>query len=64
MVICGPKIFCKRTVLVKLIIKNVVTCFLEHSVVSWLQRDAGVKYPVHDRNTTNGWLYAGDSGQG
>jgi len=26
------KIFCKRTVLVQLIIENVVTCFLEHSV--------------------------------
>ena len=27
------KNFCKRTLLVQLIIKNVVTCFLEHSVV-------------------------------
>ena len=27
-----PKNLCKRTVLVQLIIKNVVTCFLEHSV--------------------------------
>jgi len=27
------KNLCKQTVLVKLIIKNVVTCFLEHSVV-------------------------------
>jgi len=27
------KNLCKRTLLVQLIIKNVVTCFLEHSVV-------------------------------
>jgi len=27
------KNLCKRTVLVQLIIKNVVTCFLEHSVL-------------------------------
>jgi len=26
------KNFCKRTVLVQLIIENVVTCFLEHNV--------------------------------
>ena len=29
--ICAKNL-CKRTVLVQLIIKNVVTCFLEHSV--------------------------------
>jgi len=28
----GAKNLCKRTVLVQLIIKNVVTCFLEHNV--------------------------------
>jgi len=32
---CGdkcPKNCCKRTILVQLIVENVITCFLEHSV--------------------------------
>jgi len=30
------KIFCKRTALLQLIIKNVVTCFFKHSVVYYI----------------------------
>ena len=41
------KNLCKRTVLLQLIIKNVVTCFLEHSVVLspsfWVSRTTGLE---------------------
>ena len=36
------KNLCKRTVLLQLIIKNVVTCFLEHSVVIYYSCDSRV----------------------
>ena len=54
------KNLCKRTVLVQFIIKNVITCFLEHSVVGCMavveRWSFNLPFPAVDQQLTSDHL--------